>query len=170
MYNNYLYIGNDNLNDIIQVRLVSGPDAHEGRIEILYAGIWGAICNDLFNLTAANVVCRQLGYPGAVRVMPSYTTYNYYTHQIWLDDVQCTGNETSIDQCSHNGFNIYDCNFDTDQVGIECISEFLFLCCILHLTICMYTYVRTYVINHNVICCFSNKFQLTGKLPWGGPR
>lgn len=128
-------IGNDNLNDTIQVRLVNGQDAHEGRIEILYADVWGAICNDLFNLNAANVVCRQLGYPGAVRVIPSYitksyyTTESYYTNQIWLDNVQCTGHETSIIQCSHNGFNIYDCNFDTDQVGIECISEFMILMC-----------------------------------------
>ena len=37
------YVGNDNLNDAIQVRLVNGQDAHEGRIEILYAGVWGAI-------------------------------------------------------------------------------------------------------------------------------
>ena len=128
MYN-CLSIGNDNLNDAIQVRLVNGQDAHEGRIEILYAGVWGAICNDLFNLTAANVVCRQLGYPGAVRI----ASYGSASCQIWLDDVQCTGNETSIVQCSHNGFNIYDCNFNTDQVGIECIGKFIiFMCCILH--------------------------------------
>ena len=109
-------LGNENINDTIQVRLVNGQDAHEGRVEILYAGVWGAICNDLFNLTAANVVCRQLGYPGAVRV----ASYESDSSQIWLDDVQCTGKETSIDQCSHNGFNIYDCNFATDQVGVEC--------------------------------------------------
>ena len=62
------------------------------------------------------MVCRQLGYPGAVRV----GSYGSSTNQIWLDDVQCTGNETSIDQCSHNGFNIYDC---TDQIGVECIGQ-----------------------------------------------
>ena len=112
-------IGNENLNDTIQVRLVNGQGGHEGRVEILYAGVWGAICNDLFNLTAANVVCRQLGYPGALRV----GSYGSSTGQIWLYDVQCTGNETSIDQCSHNGFNIYDCNFNADQVGVKCIGQ-----------------------------------------------
>ena len=96
------------------------------------------------------MVCRQLGYPGAVRVIPSYTTHYYYTNQIWLDDVQCTGNETSIDQCSHNDFNIYDCNFDTDQVGIECISEFIiFMCCVLyhsHVHIYVATYIHMYLV------------------------
>ena len=123
----YTYLGNDTLNDTIQVRLVNGQDAHVGRVEVYYAGEWGAICNDLFNLTAANVVCKQLGYPGAVRVASNFGSDSA---QIWLDDVQCTGNETSIDQCSHNGFNIYDCNFDTDQVGVECIGQFLILCII----------------------------------------
>ena len=112
------------LNASIQVRLINGPSPREGRVEILYAGVWGAICNDLFNLTEANVVCRQLGYPGAVRVASSYGSDS---SQIWLDDVQCSGNETSIDQCSHNGFNIYDCNFRTDRVGVECMGEFVAL-------------------------------------------
>ena len=83
--------------------------------------MWGAICKDLFSLTAANVVCRQLGYPGAVRISSSFGSDSV---QIWLDDVQCTGNETSIDQCSHNKFNVYDCDFNTDQVGVECIGQF----------------------------------------------
>ena len=113
------YVGNENINDTIQVRLVNGPDAYSGRVEILYAGVWGAICNDQFNLTAANVVCRQLGYPGAVRLLSNYGSS---TNQVWLDDVQCIGNETSIDQCSHNGFNIYDCNIFYDQLGVECIG------------------------------------------------
>ena len=118
IHNTSACLGNESINDTIQVRLVNGQDVHEGRVEILYAGVWGAICNDLFNLTAANVVCRQLGYPGAVRV----ASYESDSSQIWLDDVQCTGKETSIDQCSHNGFNIYDCNFATDQVGVQCIG------------------------------------------------
>ena len=120
-YINIFYLGNDHINDPIEVRLINGQDANEGRVEILYAGVWGAICNDLFNLTAANVVCRQLGYPGAVRV----ASFGSHSNQIWLDDVRCIGNETSIVHCSHNGFNIYDCNFNNDQVGVECIGQYL---------------------------------------------
>jgi len=112
------FLGNENRNDTIQARLVNGQDAHEGRVEILYAGVWGAICNDMFNLTAANVVCKQLGYPGALHIR----SYGSRSNQIWLDDVQCMGNESTIDQCSHNGFNIYNCNIKTAQVGVECIG------------------------------------------------
>ena len=69
------------------------------------------------------MVCRQLGYPGALSV----GSYESDSAQIWLDDVQCTGNETSIDQCSHNGFNIYDCNLRSDQVGVKCIGQLVVL-------------------------------------------
>ena len=64
------------------------------------------------------MVCRQLGFPSARRI----ESYRSFTNQIWLDDVICSGNETSIYQCPHSGFNIYDCNIDEDQVGVECIG------------------------------------------------
>jgi len=44
------------------VRLVGSPSAHEGRLELFYNGVWGTVCDDLFNDTAATVVCRSLGF------------------------------------------------------------------------------------------------------------
>ena len=97
---------------------MGGQDNYEGRVEILYAGVWGAVCSDLFNITSATVVCHQLGFPSARRVK----SYGSDAMQIWLDDVQCNGNESSINQCPHSDFNIYNCNIDEDQVGVECIG------------------------------------------------
>ena len=99
------------------MRVIYGQDEHEGRVEILHAGVWSGICNELFDLHAANVVCRQLGYMNALRV----GSYGSRTTLLWLSNMQCFGNETSIDQCSHNGY-IYDCNFDTSHVGVDCIG------------------------------------------------
>ena len=42
----------------------------EGRLEICINGMWGAVCNDGitenagFDINAARVVCRQLGFTG----------------------------------------------------------------------------------------------------------
>ncbi|TRY89271.1 hypothetical protein DNTS_031844 [Danionella cerebrum] len=53
------------------VRLVS-PDGNRererGRVEIFVRGEWGTVCDDLFSIQAASVVCRQLGFPVAMRV------------------------------------------------------------------------------------------------------
>ena len=50
---------------VIVVRLVDGPSAREGRIELYYGGMWANVCGDIgksFMDTAARVVCYMLGY------------------------------------------------------------------------------------------------------------
>ena len=109
----------------IQVRLVGGEDGHEGRVEILYAGLWGAICLGFgFDLANANVICRQLGYPGALRVA-GYFEFGAGSGQIWLTDLHCSGNETSLDECPNGGFGNGECYFINDDVGIECIGTLI---------------------------------------------
>ncbi|XP_052061902.1 neurotrypsin-like [Mytilus californianus] len=44
------------------VRLVNGPSPSRGRVEIMYRGQWGTICDDRFGQEEAVVVCRMLGY------------------------------------------------------------------------------------------------------------
>lgn len=44
------------------MRLVNGPSSSKGRVEIMYRGEWGTICDDRFGQEEAIVVCRMLGY------------------------------------------------------------------------------------------------------------
>ena len=44
------------------VRLVGEESEWEGRVEMCYNGVWGAVCADGWGDTAADVVCSQLGY------------------------------------------------------------------------------------------------------------
>lgn len=46
----------------IQVRLAGGVDKYQGRLEIMYRGVWGTVCDDQFQVPEATVVCRMLGF------------------------------------------------------------------------------------------------------------
>ena len=42
---------------------------------------------------------------------------------IWLDDVDCYGDELALEDCYHNGWGSSDCNHSND-VSISCSSNF----------------------------------------------
>ena len=47
------------------VRLVgTGSSVSQGRVEICYNHQWGTVCDYTWDINAAIVVCRQLGYNG----------------------------------------------------------------------------------------------------------
>ena len=40
---------------------------------------------------------------------------------IWLDDVKCIGNETTLAQCNHSDFGVTDCDH-TEDVSVVCAT------------------------------------------------
>ena len=44
-----------------EVRLVGGANFNEGRVEICLNDVWGTVCDQMWEVTDARVVCRQLG-------------------------------------------------------------------------------------------------------------
>ncbi|KAI8483084.1 hypothetical protein Bbelb_392400 [Branchiostoma belcheri] len=109
------------VDESVDIRLVGGSDSHEGRVEVLYDGQWGTICDDGMDIFDARVVCRQLGYPGAHGAKYA-AHFGEGSGPIWMDNVSCTGSETSISQCSHVGWGVHNCGHDED-VGVICIQK-----------------------------------------------
>ena len=103
-----------------QVRLVDGNAAGEGRVEIWYNSQWNTVCDDYWDICDANVVCQQLGYRGAATAHQS-AHFGAGSGQILLDDLQCTGRESSLLECSHSGINNHNCGHSEDaSVTCEC--------------------------------------------------
>ena len=109
------------LADLSGLRLVGGNWNGEGRVEILYSGSWGTVCDDSWDMDDARVVCRELGYPDAASALQS-AHFGAGSGQIWLDDVSCAGSEDSIENCPHNGWGSHNCNHNEDA-GVVCLSK-----------------------------------------------
>ncbi|KAG5265485.1 hypothetical protein AALO_G00243010 [Alosa alosa] len=106
----------------LKFRLAGYPRKHnEGRIEVFYKGEWGTICDDDFTLFNAHVLCRQLGFVSATGWTHS-AKYGKGAGKIWLDNVQCSGSETSISVCKSRGWGNSDCTHDEDA-GVICKDE-----------------------------------------------
>uniref|UniRef100_A0A672RTV0 Soluble scavenger receptor cysteine-rich domain-containing protein SSC5D n=1 Tax=Sinocyclocheilus grahami TaxID=75366 RepID=A0A672RTV0_SINGR len=100
------------------VRLVNGINSCSGRVEVLHNGIWGTVCDDGWDLTDAAVVCREMGCGDVIEVK-SAASFGQGSGTIWMDDVQCTGNEFTLKSCSSNGWGIHNCNHQHDA-GVIC--------------------------------------------------
>ncbi|KAH9493193.1 Neurotrypsin, partial [Bulinus truncatus] len=102
------------------ILLVHGGENYQGTVEVYYNNRWGTVCDDNWSDIAAQVVCSMLGYvrPGAVAVVRNgfnSTQYNAF----WLDEVICSGNETSLFDCPHVPWGVQHCSYN-EQAGVRC--------------------------------------------------
>ena len=73
------------------MRLVGGPSAREGRVELNYNGTWGTVCNDNFTNTEATVVCRSLGFTYVLSTFDFVCNASFFDNS-YVDEGSIYGN------------------------------------------------------------------------------
>uniref|UniRef100_A0A8C7F0E9 Deleted in malignant brain tumors 1 protein-like n=1 Tax=Oncorhynchus kisutch TaxID=8019 RepID=A0A8C7F0E9_ONCKI len=116
-----VYLWNGPLPAGAQVRLVNGNGPCSGRVEIYHNSQWGTVCDDNWDMNDAKVVCKQLDCGSALR-SPGSAYFGQGSGQILMDNIECSGSESTLRQCSHT--TTHDCKHGEDA-GVVCLSVVL---------------------------------------------
>uniref|UniRef100_A0A672Y827 Soluble scavenger receptor cysteine-rich domain-containing protein SSC5D n=1 Tax=Sphaeramia orbicularis TaxID=375764 RepID=A0A672Y827_9TELE len=98
--------------------LVGSTTRCSGRVEVFHSGQWGTVCDYDWDLSDAEVVCRQLGCREALSA-PGDAHFGQGSGVIWLNNVLCGGTESTLMDCQHQGFGIHNCGHQ-DDAGVVC--------------------------------------------------
>ncbi|XP_056016605.1 deleted in malignant brain tumors 1 protein-like isoform X1 [Ostrea edulis] len=101
----------------LSIRLVGGRNLMEGRVEVFMRNTWGTICDTDWSNQDAKVVCSTLGL---TPVAHHASHFGKGSGQIWLDNVDCHGNDTDILNCRHRGVGVHNCQHSKDA-GVSCV-------------------------------------------------
>lgn len=92
------------------VRLVGGASALEGRVELCLDGVWGTVCDNFWSNLDAIVVCNQLSLGKTDAVAIQGARFGAGTGPIHLNNFFCSGTESILTNCPHQGTEDSSCS------------------------------------------------------------
>ncbi|XP_041452747.1 deleted in malignant brain tumors 1 protein-like [Lytechinus variegatus] len=103
------------------VRLVGGIYESEGRVEVFHDSQWVTICDSLWSIEDATVVCRQLNYSGADLALVA-GLFGGGQGAVGLTNMECNGMESNLSTCKFDLVEDTWCGHSRDA-GVVCTSQ-----------------------------------------------
>ena len=103
---------------LLKLRLAGSSQSDRGRVEVYAYGHWGTVCDDSFDNTDAQVICRLRGYNSGVAKNSAF--FGQGSGPIWIDELRCNGDESNLNDCRFNMH--HDCNHSEDA-GVVCSGQ-----------------------------------------------
>ncbi len=109
------------VSEYLPLRLSGGEGLCSGRLEVYHNAVWGSVCDDQWDISDAQVVCRQLGCGAALRA-DGNSVFGAGKGVVWLNRVECRGNEIHLWDCPLSLKNHTDCSHK-EHAGLTCAGH-----------------------------------------------
>ena len=80
------------------------------------------MCADQWDRRDVDVACQMMNFNGSLSADFEYEENKENEGQVWLNNMNCTGNETSLLSCIHGGLGSHDCK-GKRKAGVKCRPE-----------------------------------------------
>ena len=67
------------------------------------------MCADQWDKNDADVACRMMEFDGSLSFFTNKEKSNKAKLRVWLNNMQCNGNESSLYSCVHDDYRVDDC-------------------------------------------------------------
>lgn len=90
---------------------------YHGYVGVKIKGVWGSVCNAGWDDTAADIVCKDLGYNSGVAYAPASKNKS----PILMSNVVCSQQEDDLIDCANEYGSIgTNCSFNAVRAGVLC--------------------------------------------------
>ena len=136
----YFYVAGCDDGDL---RLNTSDTQYSGRVEMCRDSVWTSLCGQNWDLKAAQVACKDLGY-SSYGAVPTYGCYTEGQLSFGITSINCTGSESALFNCAHNNLTLYNCQ-SNNSAGLICQGK-------ITATISIYVLIEMNIINSTLIC------------------
>ena len=78
-------------------------------MQVFYNKTWGWVCADQWDKQDADVACRMMDFQGSLSLFTVKEKSKETNFPVWLNNMQCNGDESSLFLCVHEGYRAHSC-------------------------------------------------------------